>query len=853
MPQIKHKKKFYMPDAFLNDQEQGELVTMLLSGLDFLSFRMDYDVPMLDPIKGKMKGKGGQVVFDQDSAAVTSPSLAIALVPPPTVHRAVTPPPLPEVDGGGIDLQALIAGPAGDDDLLHTHHTKKAHKKKKKKKKKTADGAGDSGTSPSPPDDMGPSPTPEANGASDLPEAPAPAIYPSVTDAFGLMMDPASPSVPDPEPEPAAPEIVETWADKPKPLPSPEPIVETWADLPKPPPSPEPIVETWADGPQVKRAEAGAGNDSAIVGAGAGLADGRDGRQSPVEDVRAPFDPNMIPGFGVEAPAPDIIRFSNLDRLIVEPTYLSPEEPSPVAPAAPSPEPAALNDVDPGLQSAFEKLVLESRQQGEELTYMIVKTALVAAVGTDAFDTGKAWVQQNMQRVFSREGSAPEVLDGSMPDSNGSIEADVGAGADSEGPASPSPTVSPEPAPASPEPEAPAEPVGHGADVDTEDSNTMLMIKLQVFQHDDEELIKLVRISMVLSNFERPVHLLITNMAVYILTPSENNNEQGYSANIALPFHQIQGLKIINSGNVLRLSARNASGDFVWQFITGDADVSSAVYDAVANAVELAGESLPGPLEAKGRWVQTVTQFVASQEGYVADEDWDYCIGYYEVNAKGFRKEIIHSGTLELKEAGFLSDSWRPQYFQLQGRTLGQLDSRSTRTVKMKLSIDDPSFTCKRVPDAEGRHCLELTTNSINIVVASPSFDDSECWFRALNGVNPCVLGSQDHLSPITKNSQWILVFIIRTEKSVYICRGDFAAFKLKLHLSHAVDTFTTLRAPLAGRGYCQIEFDSEDTGEDESCRVLFKTRASLKRFADKVCKTYKELFQVDLVTKGLM
>ena len=779
MPQIKHKKKFYMPDAFLNDQEQGELVTMLLSGLDFLSFGMDYDVPMLDPIKGKMKGKGGQVVFDRDSAAVMSPSVAMAAVPPPPVHRAVTPPPLAEVDGGGIDLQALIAGPAGDDDLLHTHHKKKTHKKKKKKKKKPADQVGNSGTSPPPLNDTDPSPAPEPDVASGqteapAPAAPAPASYPSVTDDFSSMMAPTAAAMPEPEPEPAAPEIVETWADKPKPPPSPEPIVETWADKPKPPPSPATAV-----------------NDSGNGGAGLG-----DGRLSPIEDVRAPFDPNMIPGFGVEAPAPDIIRFNDVDRLVVELKEPSAEEPSadespPVAPAGPSPELA--ND------------------------------------------------------------SAPEMLGGSMPNNNDRIDADAGAGADSEGAASPSPAASPEPVPASPEPEAPAEPIGHGADVDTEDSNTMLMIKLQVFQHDDEELIKLVRISMVLSNFERPIHLLITNMAVYILTPSDNNNEQGYSANIALPFHQIQGLKIINSGNVLRLSARNASGDFVWQFITGDGDVSNAVYDALANAVELAGESLPGALEAKGRWVQTVTQFVASQEGYVADDDWDYCIGYYEVNAKGFRKEIIHSGTLELKEAGFLSDSWRPQYFQLQGRTLGQLDSRSTRTVKMKLSIDDPSFTCKRVPDAEGRHCLELTTNSINIVVASPSFDDSECWFRALNGINPCVLGSQDHLSPITKNSQWILVFIIRTEKSVYICRGDFAAFKLKLHLSHAIDTFTTLRAPLAGRGYCQIEFDSEDTGEDESCRVLFKTRASLKRFANKVCKTYKDLFQVDLVTKGLL
>ena len=64
---------------------------------------------------------------------------------------------------------------------------------------------------------------------------------------------------------------------------------------------------------------------------------------------------------------------------------------------------ASTDDVDPELRAAFEKLVRGSRQRGEEPMYREVKQALVAAVGADTFETCKGWVQQNMQRMFSRE------------------------------------------------------------------------------------------------------------------------------------------------------------------------------------------------------------------------------------------------------------------------------------------------------------------------------------------------------------------------------------------------------------------------------------------------------------------
>ena len=48
---------------------------------------------------------------------------------------------------------------------------------------------------------------------------------------------------------------------------------------------------------------------------------------------------------------------------------------------------------------------------------------------------------------------------------------------------------------------------GRGADVDVEDGNAMLMLKLQVFQNDDEKMIKLVRTSLMRGNSELMVRV----------------------------------------------------------------------------------------------------------------------------------------------------------------------------------------------------------------------------------------------------------------------------------------------------------------------------------------------------------
>jgi hypothetical protein len=162
----------------------------------------------------------------------------------------------------------------------------------------------------------------------------------------------------------------------------------------------------------------------------------------------------------------------------------------------------------------------------------------------------------------------------------------------------------------------------------------------------------------------------------------------------------------------------------VWSFITGDPDVTESVSLAMLNAV-LATGAPPISTQAVDdpRWDHAVHTFVGAQQG--ESEKLSYHLAYAEVDAVTYAAEEIHTGQLELKEPGFLSSSWRLQYFVLRGKTLLQCNDKpppagagaqlkATRTWAIS---EDPSFFCRVVEDAERADCLEIGNAAGSITV----------------------------------------------------------------------------------------------------------------------------------------
>lgn len=821
----KHKKKFYMADAFLNDQEQGETVKMLLSGLDFLSFKMDFDVPLLDPMK---KGIGGRVSLDQGGAAAV-PRANINDTPravtTPNITKVQTPvrhtPSLPTSPGGAIDIAALIAAPTGDQDLLHKHVKKKKDgTKKKKKKKKSIEPVDDNRGSAANDGSLQVSDVvvPLPNTAQEQPAASSSisadllsnaSVFNALpvndlADMFGVSSaddstqphkDESSENLPLFNSAPNA--VVSS-------IPPQEAIEETWADKPSAREGIGPSLDLgssigtdWAS--QLDISENGAQLEGSHVDAS--------------DDTGASLD---IPGFDALTKNQPELVFTSTTKLIVEPKEVALPDVEELS------ETDKVSDVQeddlsqPGDQIALIETQSAPTEEIVDATPEIeveVATDLVELLGADLelSDSPPLEDNEDANKIGIEDDSVLEL---------GVDDADVIQR-------------------------------GTGCDIDVEDDNNLLlMLKLQIFTDDEEELIKLIRVSKVHGSFERAVHLLLTTQALYLLGPGEGSSVNTYTSRLSVPLHQVKSMKILNDGNVFCLNLRRARGDCSWNFISGDSDVSFKFYEALSRAVLDAGcDTLPTPTDGMEVWHQVVEQFVASEEGQ--STEFEYWIGYRESSANSFRKVVIQSGIMELKESGFLSDSWKDQYFQLQGRTLGQLDSQHSRSVKMKCSIDDPSFQCKRVHDSEGRHCLEISNSNFNITVAAPSFDDAESWNRALNGDIPCVIGTSDSMSPLTKGSEWILSFIIQTPAAIYLCRGDLTGAKLHFSRSYAIESISALHAPLISRGYCQIDFDSEDQHADDSCRILFKTRCSMLKFGANVSKAWKNQFEVELQTHG--
>lgn len=760
-----HRPKFYGPNALLNDPEQLSVAMMLLVGLDFLSFNVNFDGSLLDPSSGgtvpSANGAGlavvqttsliGARVTEEARTSKTAQSEFPAAVMPSADNHTF---------GDVVEVDALTAAP--DDDLLHAHIVAKPKKKgKKKRKKKLRD------------DDGAPTTTAVAP-TSDVDTSLSRMLE---TIVVGLVEDVDGDGNTTGGALAAKAETAE-----------------------------EPLADSRTDGVATSDAHIAASvpeNDSAVesVEATQGVDPSeyiafkrRDENTSQLQGMSLPWggevlEPEALHAAVVSGPAAPSRTGStfiaNLDRMVVN---------------RPAPELFAVASAQP-VQEGMDSTPLE---RGD------------ASTATGAAD------------------NEPDSVDLDASTISNSV---------------PSPLTTPPPPSPSPLPSS-AFAKGSGADVDlVADGNLLLMIKLQVFQRDDEELIKIAQLSMLRGNAELVVHLLVTNVAIYVLIPPTNSVDASYEAYGAFGITDVRDVKSTHDGQGLMLSVRGRRGDLSWQFLTGDSDVTTAFIQAISGALAVGGGvEIVGGAADDTRWHHAVAQMVGSQQ----DEHTELScyLSYIEVDPAVYADADVHLGMLELKEPGFLSSTWRPQYFVLQGKVLAHYSEKPAAgqqrgRPKSAWSIEDDDFFCRECDDAEREDCLEIGNASSAITVAGTSHE-LMMWSAFLGGNEPVVIGTPEVATHSEPGMSWLPAATVLTESHIYICRPDFIKCSLQLLWSEAIETVTALRSTETARTWVAVEFDAEDE-TTRQWRILMKTRPSLLRFADSLGSSWKELYQVDL------
>eukprot|EP00038_Savillea_parva_P020741 m.32284 g.32284 ORF g.32284 m.32284 type:complete len:964 (+) comp4880_c0_seq1:111-3002(+) len=831
-----HKPKFYSPDALINDSEQLSVAMMLLAGLDFLSFDVHFDASMLDPSSGgrvgfvprSSSGASAPTVTAVQSRASEAARAAAAAgngtTPAATIAPSaagasgvssssssfpaavVSPDGSSAAAGGGgggasstlhtfgdaIAVDSLTAAP--EDDLLHSHVAVKPKKKGKKKKKRNkprdaADGAA------------------VAAAAAVLAGDPAAEMLAPFTDEHGG----AGRATVDVDAGAAAASREHVLSSTDSMLSPVSPAEGDMHDKVDPPSAHAAVPTSPArDGHDT----ANEPDPSDYVGWKRGNGSGPDllpwgGERVEPEALQASAQTRDTP------PLPNTSThfITDLGRVIVERPegYGNPAEVS-----------------DPSMVDAG---------------YGNPSGSNTEAPATPAHDRHARGGADSGGGGGADSGGADAAM--MTPLGAASRSGDGGGGAVSGSPLS-SPSLLP---PSSP-PGAPV-PTGCGADVDVAaDENAYLMLKLQVFQSDDEEPVKISKMAMLRGNSEHVVHVLVTTVAVYVLDPPSGGADASYETYGAFGIRDIKEARSTHGGQGLVLSARGHRGDISFHFLTGDADVTDAVIAAIARVVSDAGEPaiVCDPADDV-RWDLAVNQLVGAQQDEVANVSCHFA--YIEVSAAVFAKVDVYSGLLELKESGLFSSTWRSQYFVLQGHTFAYFNERPTANQasakpKAVWSIEAADFFCRKVDDTEREDCLEIGNAASSITVAGPPHD-LKVWASYLAGHEPVVIGTNEPVDHnLSEGCSWLLAAAVLSDSHMYICRPDLARCTLKLLFAEPIEAVTALRSSPATRTSVTVEFDADD-GSTRNRQLLMKTRPAALRFADAIGASWKELYQVDL------
>eukprot|EP00035_Acanthoeca_spectabilis_P039349 m.61400 g.61400 ORF g.61400 m.61400 type:complete len:943 (-) comp9557_c0_seq1:41-2869(-) len=432
------------------------------------------------------------------------------------------------------------------------------------------------------------------------------------------------------------------------------------------------------------------------------------------------------------------------------------------------------------------------------------------------------------------------------------VESEVGSRSPQVPAASPTLPTSPAPTCGHVEAGAAVE-VGCGADVDlVADGNLLLMIKLQIFQQDDEELLKIVRVGLLRGNSEQAVHLVVTSAALYVLNPPADGGDGGtYQTYGAWGIEDVRDAQSTHGGQGLVLTVRGRRSEHSWRFLTGDADVTHAVIAALQQAAGAAGCSgVSGSSADDLAWARAVAAVVESQDGGASASARCF-LGYVEVDPAIYAEADIHMGLLELKEPGFLSSSWRPQFFVLQGRVLAQYGEKRPPAgsgrgrPKSAWSVDDPDFFCRRIDDPEREDCLELGNGSSAITLAG-SKHELTIWKAYLDGDEVTVTGVGGVVGHPETGLSWLPSAVILTESHLCVCQTDYDTSQVSLLLSEPIEAVTALRSAEDAPTSVTIEFE-EDNDAARQWRLLLKTRPALLELANALSAAWKESFQIDL------
>ncbi|KAM5125195.1 pleckstrin homology domain-containing family M member 2 [Mantella aurantiaca] len=388
------------------------------------------------------------------------------------------------------------------------------------------------------------------------------------------------------------------------------------------------------------------------------------------------------------------------------------------------------------------------------------------------------------------------------------------------------------------------------------DNNLLLLLMIHVFRENEEQLFKMFRMSTGhMEGDVQLVYVLLTDCYIYFLR--KGAADKPYMVEDAVSYNELDYISVGLDQQTVTIVCTNRRR----QFLVDTADVSlTEIFIAALKSAMINGcrePPYPGVLTDATMERLALAKFVSMESKREASEvvmmyyglvHWEDPLDEAVVtfNAHSSRDQVVSKeGVLHYKAStSYLGrETWKTCYVVLSNGILYQYPERTDVTPMLSINLGgEQCGGCRRANSTDRAHSFQvILTEQPSLELSAANEEDMADWMQHL-----CQAVSKGVIPQGGVPSPCLPCCLVLTQDKIITCHQDCqTSFFRALGITELMDLSSL--GMVDGKEYCVMEFTQERSHFLPPWVVYFSCRAELERFGSSVRAAWKSIYQVDL------
>ncbi|XP_043917805.1 pleckstrin homology domain-containing family M member 2 isoform X2 [Protopterus annectens] len=394
------------------------------------------------------------------------------------------------------------------------------------------------------------------------------------------------------------------------------------------------------------------------------------------------------------------------------------------------------------------------------------------------------------------------------------------------------------------------------------DNNLLLMLMIHVFKENEEQLYKMIRMSTGhMEGNQLLLYVLLTDCYIYLLRKGEA--EKPYSVEETISYNELDYISVGLDYQTVMLVCTNRRRQFLLD--TADASLTEFFLAVLKSAMIKGCREPPYPSILTDATMEklALAKFVAQESkceskdvvvhhyGLIHWEDpMDITIGphssLYQHRENGCAKEGVLYYRAGITYLG--REQWKPCFVVLSNGVLYQYADRTDVIPVLSVNMgSEQCGGCRRSNTTERPHAFQvILTDRPSLELSAADELEMADWMQHL-----CQAVSKGVIPQGVAPSPCIPCCLVVTDKKLFSCHEDCQTSFFRL-LGNADLADVTAVSIKTGKEYCILEFAQDRKHYLPPWVLYFSCISELERFLGATSVAWRKIFQVDLPRKQI-